>query len=82
MTCEVVAGLHSGKISATFSLLRHLVGWMVSAFGSRQDLILENLALRQQLLSMHAKRPAIDYRPGKSSSGWFCDGYGPTGRLP
>jgi len=40
-----------------FSLLRHLVGWAVSAFGSRQDLILENLALRQQLLSMQAKHP-------------------------
>ena len=39
------------------SFLRHLVGWMISALGSRQDLILENLALRQQLLSMHAKRP-------------------------
>jgi len=30
---------------------------MISSLGSRQDLILENLALRQQLLSMHAKRP-------------------------
>src|SRR5437016_13183581 len=30
---------------------------MVSAFGSRQDLVLENLALRQQLLALHAKRP-------------------------
>jgi len=30
--------------------LRHLLGWMVSAFRSREDLVLENLALRQQLL--------------------------------
>ena len=37
--------------------LRHLFGWMVSAFSSREDLILENLALRQQLLALHAKRP-------------------------
>lgn len=37
-----------------FSLLRHLIGWIISSLGSRQDLILENLALRQQLLSMHA----------------------------
>src|SRR2546426_5439194 len=37
--------------------LRHLLGWMVSAFSSREDLILENLALRQQLLALHAKRP-------------------------
>jgi putative transposase len=27
------------------------------AFGSREDLVLENLALRQQLLALHAKRP-------------------------
>jgi transposase InsO family protein len=37
--------------------LRHVLGWMVSAVGSREDLILENLALRQQLLALHAKRP-------------------------
>jgi transposase InsO family protein len=40
-----------------FSLLRHLVGWMISAVASRQGLILENLALRQQLLALQAKRP-------------------------
>ena len=34
--------------------LRHLLGWIVSAFSSREDLILENLALRQQLLTLHA----------------------------
>jgi hypothetical protein len=37
--------------------LRHLVGWVVSAFRSRQNLILENLALRQQLMALHANRP-------------------------
>jgi putative transposase len=37
--------------------LRHLLGWIVSAFSSREGLILENLALRQQLLALHAKRP-------------------------
>jgi cell shape-determining protein MreC len=36
--------------------LRHFLGWTVSAFSSRQNLILENLALRQQLLALHAKR--------------------------
>ena len=36
---------------------RHLVGWIVSAFSSREDLILENVALRQQLLALHATRP-------------------------
>jgi hypothetical protein len=38
-------------------LLRHFVGWFVGAFRSREDLMLENLALRQQLLALHAKRP-------------------------
>src|SRR5437879_13741183 len=38
-------------------LLRHLLGWMVSAFGSREDLVLENLSLRQQLLTLHMQRP-------------------------
>src|SRR5580700_9822544 len=37
--------------------LRHILGWMVSAFSSRQDLVLENLALRRQLLALHAQRP-------------------------
>ena len=39
------------------ALLRHLIGWIIVAFQSREDLILENLALRQQLLVLHAKRP-------------------------
>jgi putative transposase len=37
--------------------LRHLLGWTVSAFRSREDLVLENLALHQQLLALHAQRP-------------------------
>src|ERR1039457_3524682 len=37
--------------------LRHFLGWAVSAFRSREDIILENLALRQQLLAFHARRP-------------------------
>jgi putative transposase len=40
-----------------FSWLRHLFGWILCALGSRQDLVLENLALREQLLALHAKRP-------------------------
>jgi hypothetical protein len=39
-----------------FWSLRHLIGWIVSALGSRKDLVLENLALRQQLLALHAQR--------------------------
>src|SRR5215467_3913325 len=38
-------------------LLRHLLGWLLGFFRSRQDLILENLALREQLLALKAKRP-------------------------
>jgi|307.fasta_scaffold703969_2 hypothetical protein len=44
-------------------LLRHFVGWLVGAFRSREDLMLENLALRQQLVALHANRP----RPRLSS---------------
>jgi len=47
----------SSKILLMIAPLRHLLGWMVSAFGSREALILENLALRQQLLALRAKRP-------------------------
>jgi putative transposase len=44
-------------IVAIIMSLRHLLGWAVSAFSSRENLILENLALRQQILALHAKRP-------------------------
>jgi hypothetical protein len=39
------------------ALIRHLLGWWASAFSSRENLVLENLALRQQLLALHTKRP-------------------------
>jgi putative transposase len=39
------------------ALLRHFLGWFLSTFRSREDLILENLALRQQLLALHTRRP-------------------------
>src|SRR5260370_6333133 len=38
-------------------LLWHLLGWMVSTFRSREDLVLESLSLRQQSLALHAQRP-------------------------
>jgi hypothetical protein len=56
----------SGKILSMI-VLRHLVGWTVSAFSSREYLILENLALRQQLLALHAKRPLCS---AKTPSGY------------
>src|SRR5664280_2183458 len=37
--------------------LRHFLGWLRGAFSAREDLILENLALRQQVLALHAQRP-------------------------
>ena len=40
-----------------FASLRYRIGWVINAFRSRQDLMLENLALRQQLLALHAQRP-------------------------
>ena len=40
-----------------FWSLRHGIGGILSTFGSRKDLVLENLALRQQLLALHNKRP-------------------------
>jgi putative transposase len=36
--------------------LRHLLGWIASAFSSREDLVLENLAHRRKL-ALHALRP-------------------------
>jgi putative transposase len=44
-------------ILAIIMSLRHLLGWVVSAFRSRENLILENLALCQPVLALHAKRP-------------------------
>jgi transposase InsO family protein len=38
-------------------LLRSFLGWLVGIWRAREDLILENLALRQQLLALRAKRP-------------------------
>src|SRR6516225_12309195 len=38
-------------------LLRYLVGWLVGVFRSHEDLVFENLALRQQLVALHARRP-------------------------
>ena len=37
--------------------LCYVFGWLVGVFRSRADLIFENLALRQQLLALHAERP-------------------------
>ena len=37
--------------------LRHFLGWLVRSFSCREDLVLENLALRRQLLALHAQRP-------------------------
>jgi hypothetical protein len=51
------------------AFFRHLSGWIVAALRSRQELILENLALRQQLLALHTTRPhrRPDAKPPPSS---------------
>lgn len=38
-------------------LLRYFLGWLIGMARARQDLILEKLALRQQVLALPAKRP-------------------------
>src|SRR5262250_371061 len=43
-------------IPAMIASVRHFLGWLVSAFRSRKDLVLENLAHHQQLLALHAQR--------------------------
>jgi len=40
-----------------FVRLRYLLGWILSVFRTRDDLVLENLALSHQLLALQAKRP-------------------------
>ena len=57
VTWGKVGHARSAKILAMIPLLRHYLGWLIAAFRSREDLIWENLALRQQLLTLHAKRP-------------------------
>ena len=47
----------SPKILAMIVSLRHFLGWLLSVFRSREDLVLENLALRRQLLALHAQLP-------------------------
>src|SRR5215469_4098928 len=46
-----------GKILDMIVSLRHLLGGLFSAFRSHEELVLENLALHQQLLALHAQRP-------------------------
>ncbi|HZL69028.1 MAG TPA: hypothetical protein VFC29_17040 [Candidatus Limnocylindrales bacterium] len=57
MTYAMAGLATSDKILAMIVWLRHFLGWLRSAFCAREDLILENLALRQQLLALHAQRP-------------------------
>jgi hypothetical protein len=47
----------SATILGMFAYFRHLLGWILSTFNSRTDLVLENVALRQQLLVLHTQRP-------------------------
>src|SRR4029077_15685491 len=57
MTCEKLDSDFSARILAMIVSLRHFFGWFVSAFRSREDLVLENLALRRQLLALRTQQP-------------------------
>src|SRR5260370_15233295 len=57
MTCEKLDSDFSATILAMIVSLRHFLGWLVGAFHSRRDLVLEKLALRRQLLALHAQQP-------------------------
>jgi len=43
------------KFFAMILSLRLFLGWLVSSFSCWVDLVLENLALRRQLLALHAQ---------------------------
>jgi hypothetical protein len=63
------------------ALLRHFLGWFLSTFRSREVLILENLALRQQLLALHTRRPRRRLsKTGTSYSGLLYEESGSGGR--
>jgi putative transposase len=57
MSCKWVVAGFPIRFGTMISWLWHLIGWFISVFRSREDLILENLALRQQLLALRARRP-------------------------
>src|SRR6516164_3254497 len=57
MTCEKLDSDFPDTILAMIVSLRHFLGWLVGTFRSREDLVLENLALRRQLLALHAQQP-------------------------
>jgi len=50
MTCRCLRLVASDKMSAMFCTLRHLIGWLISAFCSRQDLILDKKATKRELI--------------------------------
>src|SRR6516162_10970904 len=57
MTCEKLDSDFPDTILAMIVSLRHFLGWLVGTFRSREDLVLENLALRRQLMALHAQQP-------------------------
>ena len=47
------------KIFGMIWLVRHSLGWLIGAFRSREELLLENLAVRQQLLALDCGSPQL-----------------------
>ena len=59
--------------------LGHLFGWLIAAFRSREELVLENLALPQQLFALHTKRRRPRFGILDKLFGLFCDESGQVG---
>jgi hypothetical protein len=55
--------------SLIFVRFRHLLGWVIADFRSREELLLENLALRQQPLALHASDLGRDSAVSTNCSG-------------
>jgi hypothetical protein len=60
-------------------LLKVIFGVLVRSFRARGDLLLENLALRQQLAVLARRHPQPRFSNGDDFSGLCCVASGPGG---
>ena len=65
-----------------FDLLRLCFGLLVRLFRSRESLLVENLALRQQLAVFKRKRSRPNWQPWTSCSGLGSGASGLRGTTP
>jgi len=75
MTCAQSTAGDAIRFGLMVLFLGHLFGWIVAALCSRQQLILENLALRQQLLAFQPSVLVADSRSYISCSGLPCEDF-------